>query len=346
MKQQQPTDALFEADAASVDRIAALCQVNWDKSRGFEQSYQKYQGKQVTSMPRVYRRDPMRTFITAACFMMAAGCAGGVYAYRQIAPSSNPVHEQWELPTQETDETDGTTETEPTSTGTTPVPMPVMIETQTTSQPSALPPTTVTVSATAAEPSDISAETTHTEATAPPVQETGESEPVQTQMPDTTDAPPEIPDETQTEPVPPQRGFVEEPGEPCNIIRFVSPEQVPLDTLVFSLDLEDYEMEELPAEGSYRRFVVKQSSGWRYTLDHFPYDAFQFSYVSERNTVEQVIINGRDGYLVTTPDKYVDGVTVLFWDDGTGITLSSVRVSRADALQNIAEHFINEEDLS
>lgn len=339
MKQQIPMDALFRADESTVSRIAALCPVDWDEDRGFEQSYQNYQGKAVSPLPRAHRRDLLRPIVTAACLLVALGSLGSLYVYRQAAPDSQSTLEHSMPPETQASSRQLQTETTVRTTAYQEcAPMPVVTGTGTV--PSAYPDPTETA-VTTVQTSDVPAENAYPELTELPVQETTELPAEHTEVSEMTEeTAASDADETQTEIVLPESGFVVESGDTFSCIRYVPPASDTPEGLGYELELDDLTMEETPVEGTYRRFLIHRNDGSeQYTLDHFSYEEFSFRYMEQLNEVQEITVNGRGGYLVTTVSD-TGGISVLFWDDGTGISLTSAEASRNSTLLDIAEHFI------
>lgn len=339
-----PTDALFEADDATVDRIAAICPADWDDEAVFRHAYQKYQGKETASLRRFRRFDVMRFAVTAACLLVMCGGIGGLYALHQLAPEpeSPIIHEQLPTETTPAPSIDSTTAitTESTHAATSVPASTTSLQAVTTVVTQTAPVTAETAAASAETAVSSAAATDAPAIQTVPVQtipaETETTAAETTQLP--TEPTTETPTETIPETEPVYVGFVEEHDGSTYQFRYDGAEPIPLDDGSYVLDLEDCTIKENETSERFRRFSISQTPDgvWyhSYTIDHFPYEDFRYSCRVSGTEVQQVAVGAGTGYLISA-----GSYSVLFWDDGTGVSLISSDRQYSSELLRIAAAF-------
>ncbi len=340
-----PTDALFGADETTVRRIEALCPADWDDEAVFRRAYQKYQGKETAPLRRIRHFDIMKLAVTAACLLVMCGGIGGLYALHQLAPEQQTpiIHEQ--LPTETTTEpaTETTIATTTESAAET-----TSAATSVSASATSLPPVTTIVTEKAPVTNAIPVETAVSVAAAtdaPAVQ----TVPVQTAptlkettVTETTPAPTEPETEPTTESIPETEpiyvGFSAENDGSTYQFHYDGAVSGELKDGSYVLDLADCTMKENETSERFRRFSISQTwdNTWykSYTIDHFPYEDFRYSCRVSSTEVQAVTVGAGSGYLISSSDY-----SVLFWDDGTGVSLISSDLEYSSELLRIAAAF-------
>lgn len=135
---------------------------------------------------------------------------------------------------------------------------------------------------------------------------------------------------------------------PADVL-FPNPEQPDKNPPQFILELDGFLMQEVNGKEERNRYfkIIEEKNQKKRQLEQIPYGDFVISFLSEYNSIQNINIKEKIGYLITMTDEGMKKIgiserkAILIWDDNTGISMIQSFEENPEILIYIAEHISN-----